>query len=115
MLRHGHVVPNPNGLVARCGGPALCSHCRLEERVELARIAGEQVEMQAVQIEMLLYQVESAAEWGMKEGRLQALNAIDLGNRYINEADMKRSFAEGLRTGLMEARRAIERLGTARS
>lgn len=27
---HGHVVPRPDGLVARCGGPALCSACRDE-------------------------------------------------------------------------------------
>jgi len=24
---HGHVVPTVSGLVARCGGPGLCSQC----------------------------------------------------------------------------------------
>lgn len=24
---HGHVVPNPDGSRARCGGPALCNTC----------------------------------------------------------------------------------------
>lgn len=28
--RHGHVLPHPQGLKARCGGPALCGHCREE-------------------------------------------------------------------------------------
>lgn len=27
---HGHVTPRPDGVVARCGGPALCSQCRFE-------------------------------------------------------------------------------------
>lgn len=30
MSGHGHVVPNANGLKARCGGPAICSVCALE-------------------------------------------------------------------------------------
>lgn len=29
---HGHVVPNPDGSLARCGGPGLCSTCLLEDR-----------------------------------------------------------------------------------
>lgn len=29
-MGHGHVRPNPNGMVARCGGPALCKECALE-------------------------------------------------------------------------------------
>lgn len=28
---HGHVNPRPDGLKARCGGPALCGQCRLEQ------------------------------------------------------------------------------------
>lgn len=27
---HGHVTPNPGGMVARCGGPALCHECACE-------------------------------------------------------------------------------------
>lgn len=30
MSGHGHVTPNPNGLKARCGGPALCGGCAQE-------------------------------------------------------------------------------------
>jgi hypothetical protein len=30
MYNHGWVKPNPSGLVARCGGPALCSQCSRE-------------------------------------------------------------------------------------
>lgn len=33
---HGHVFPRPDGARARCGGPALCSHCRADaEREQL--------------------------------------------------------------------------------
>jgi hypothetical protein len=27
---HGHVVPRPDGMLARCGGPALCPACAQE-------------------------------------------------------------------------------------
>lgn len=30
MSGHGHVRPNPNGSVARCGGAALCVKCAAE-------------------------------------------------------------------------------------
>lgn len=29
-LGHGHVKPRPDGMKARCGGPALCPDCALE-------------------------------------------------------------------------------------
>ena len=28
---HGHVHPRPDGVKARCGGPALCSECAVEQ------------------------------------------------------------------------------------
>jgi hypothetical protein len=28
---HGHVTPNPDGVKARCGGPALCGVCAKEQ------------------------------------------------------------------------------------
>ncbi len=30
MAGHGHVIPNLDGTVARCGGPAFCAECALE-------------------------------------------------------------------------------------
>lgn len=30
MSGHGHVIPNENGLKARCGGPTICSVCAKE-------------------------------------------------------------------------------------
>ena len=30
MQGHGHVKPNQDGTVARCGGPAVCAICALE-------------------------------------------------------------------------------------
>lgn len=30
MNRHGHVLRNKAGVVARCGGPKICSDCALE-------------------------------------------------------------------------------------
>lgn len=29
-MSHGHVTPNPGGLVARCGGPCMCGTCKQE-------------------------------------------------------------------------------------
>lgn len=31
MPNHGHVVPNPDGSKARCGGPGLCDVCSKEK------------------------------------------------------------------------------------
>jgi hypothetical protein len=33
---HGHVVPRPDGVKARCGGPALCAQCAREAAEESA-------------------------------------------------------------------------------
>lgn len=30
-MGHGHVIPNPNGVKAHCGGPAMCTECALEQ------------------------------------------------------------------------------------
>jgi len=27
---HGHVYPNPDGIVARCGGPGFCEECKAD-------------------------------------------------------------------------------------
>lgn len=34
MSGHGHVTPNKNGFLARCGGPGLCSACNREAAIE---------------------------------------------------------------------------------
>jgi hypothetical protein len=31
LMGHGHVIPNKDGSKARCGGPALCEECAVEE------------------------------------------------------------------------------------
>ena len=39
---HGHVVSRPDGMKARCGGPAMCETCKRElAELEAARRAGE--------------------------------------------------------------------------
>lgn len=40
-MGHGHVIPNKDGSVARCGGPAICSECAREQAAENARIRKE--------------------------------------------------------------------------
>lgn len=35
--RHGHVVPLPGGIKARCGGPSLCKDCQREQAYEDGR------------------------------------------------------------------------------
>lgn len=38
-VSHGHVVKNKSGTLARCGGPAICSHCQLEaELIDLRQV-----------------------------------------------------------------------------
>jgi len=37
MSGHGHVIPNPDGSKARCGGPPLCRVCALEQAQEIQR------------------------------------------------------------------------------
>jgi hypothetical protein len=32
IVPHGHVVPRADGILARCGGPGLCAHCREEQK-----------------------------------------------------------------------------------
>ena len=29
-MGHGHVIANPDGSLARCGGPAICQQCSIE-------------------------------------------------------------------------------------
>lgn len=36
MSGHGHVVPNPDGSRARCGGPAICKVCAQELAQQMA-------------------------------------------------------------------------------
>ena len=36
MSGHGHVTPNPGGVKARCGGPALCGVCAKEQAAQRA-------------------------------------------------------------------------------
>lgn len=47
---HGHVTPNANGLVARCGGPAICAHCQFE----LAQLRAKSAPAEVAQVEALL-------------------------------------------------------------
>ena len=35
---HGHVRPRPDGVKARCGGPALCRACQQEQAAEIATL-----------------------------------------------------------------------------
>jgi hypothetical protein len=38
---HGWVIPNPGGVVARCGGPGMCSTCAREKAEAEGRTAAE--------------------------------------------------------------------------
>lgn len=41
---HGHVTPNPDGLKARCGGPAMCSVCQKEASEKLTATMNDLVQ-----------------------------------------------------------------------
>lgn len=53
MSGHGHVVPNVDGLKARCGGPAICSVCAKELHAfkdsEIERLRARVAELEAAQ------------------------------------------------------------------
>jgi hypothetical protein len=34
---HGHVFPRADGLLSRCGGPAICSECAEEYRIKYGK------------------------------------------------------------------------------
>ena len=48
MSGHGHVIPNENGALARCGGPAICKECALEFSRESKNILQELTVLRAV-------------------------------------------------------------------
>lgn len=37
-MGHGHVTPNADGSLVRCGGPAICSVCALEQAQAIASV-----------------------------------------------------------------------------
>lgn len=41
-MKHGHVRPNPDRILARCGGPKLCTQCRMEQALVDIVQTGEQ-------------------------------------------------------------------------
>jgi hypothetical protein len=41
-MKHGHVTPNADGSLARCGGPGICAVCAKElQQLEAAKVAAE--------------------------------------------------------------------------
>ena len=57
-MGHGWVIPNPTGMKARCGGPALCSECK----AELAGLNAKQV--------IALFKARERTEFSREEVRL---------------------------------------------
>lgn len=43
MSGHGHVIPNADGSKKRCGGPAICSVCALEQAGQPRPVTGPAV------------------------------------------------------------------------
>lgn len=37
-MGHGHVIPNPDGSLARCGGPSICRVCAKEKAAQGPRV-----------------------------------------------------------------------------
>lgn len=68
MSGHGHVVPNVDGLKARCGGPAICSVCARELHAfkdsEIERLRARVAELEAE-----LAAAKSDLEWARNPGQ----------------------------------------------
>lgn len=47
MSGHGHVTPNPDGSLARCGGPGICPEC---SRELAAKLNAEKAEVPTIQV-----------------------------------------------------------------
>ena len=56
MSGHGHVVPNADGTVARCGGPRICKTCAAE-LVELQASARRQPPPVRDQLRLMCFEI----------------------------------------------------------
>lgn len=64
ILSHGHVIPNPDGTRARCGGPTLCAICALELANLQAKELKEAERFRAIADRLMAYGVPSVdAQW----------------------------------------------------
>lgn len=64
MSGHGHVVPNVDGLKARCGGPAICSVCARE----LHAFKDSEIERLRARVAELEVQLEQSRSLGKLGG-----------------------------------------------
>lgn len=47
---HGHVFPRPDGMKARCGGPALCSECAQDLALKERETADTEKELERLKV-----------------------------------------------------------------
>jgi len=65
MSGHGHVTPNPDGSLARCGGPGICPEC---SRELAAKLAADGVTWKTLKYEKpTIHVLYSCAECGVKD------------------------------------------------
>lgn len=62
MAGHGHVIPNPDGSKARCGGPAICPQCSREFAAAHKGAAAGVVKLEPGQTPAGVYQARMIAE-----------------------------------------------------
>lgn len=76
-LGHGHVHPRPDGVKARCGGPALCGKCAQE-----AMLAGFRGDPSAVTQPKgsPMDHADAARRLGVAEHQVQAVDKHDAGH-----------------------------------
>jgi hypothetical protein len=64
---HGHVVPRPDGVKARCGGPAICSRCQAERAAyesNLPQKAKQEADqLNGAEMDTLIALVEAGPLW----------------------------------------------------
>ncbi|PZX29452.1 hypothetical protein C7416_104457 [Cupriavidus phytorum] len=70
---HGHVVPRPDGLKARCGGPGLCPVCQTEQRLD-------------AEFQEMLRKQAASAQMGMDAAKKAGAEMYRLGKQALDEA-----------------------------
>lgn len=85
---HGHVFPRPDGMKARCGGPAICKECA----IDAARHAPKPEESDGFKLQLM---GTDGARWAAEFNKV----AVRLGYSKMDEGWLIGWFANAIEAG----------------